>query len=69
MYFLVLSQAPPVLLIDIANYTPVNNIPTNNPGTKIAWKRIPKNKGVNITIKAGTIIICKEALVATAIHL
>ena len=69
MYFLVLSQAPPVLLIEVASYTPDTNVPGKSPHNKIGWNIIPKNNGVTITNKPGGIISLKEASVETAIHL
>lgn len=65
MYFFVLSQAPPVLLILIANWTPDINAPGNNPATKIGWNNIPKNNGENNTKTPGKIISLKEAFVDT----
>lgn len=67
--FLVLSQAPPVLLIDVANYTPDTKVPGNNPHNNSGWNTIPKNNGVIITNNPGGIISLNEAAVETAIHL
>ena len=66
--FLQLSQAPPELDIDIANYTPLTSDPIKSPTTNIGWKIIPKNKGVIITIRPGRIISLKEAIVETHIQ-
>jgi hypothetical protein len=69
MYFLVLSQAPPVLLIEVASYTPETKVPGKSPHKRSGWKMIPKNKGVKITRRPGGIISLKEASVETAMHL
>ena len=69
IYFLVLSQAPPVLLIDIASYTPLKRAPGKRPATNIGWNTTPKNIGVKITNRPGNIISLNEAFVDTSIHL
>lgn len=67
--FFVLSQAPPELLIEIANYTPLNKAPGKRPATNKGWKNTPNTIGVPITINPGNIISFKEASVAIVIHL
>ncbi len=69
MYFLVLSQAPPVLLIEVASWTPETKVPGNSPQSKSGWKKTPKKSGVRITKRPGGIISLKEAAVDTAMHL
>ena len=64
-----MSQAPPVLDIDIANYTPLNKAPGKRPATKSGWKNTPNMIGVNITITPGNIISLRDASVAISIHL
>lgn len=59
--FLVLSQAPPELDIEMAICTPDTKAPGNNPATKAGWKTIPTTIGVPITKMAGLIISFKEA--------
>jgi hypothetical protein len=58
-----LSQAPPVLELEIANCTPLTKIPGNNPPTALGPKNKPIMKGVPITKIPGGIIFLIEALV------
>jgi len=65
---LALSQAPPVLDIEIAYCTPEIKAPGNNPAMAFGPKKIPTMKGVTITKSAGGIISLKEDEVEMAIH-
>lgn len=49
MYFLALSQAPPVFDAEIAIYTPLTNAPGNKPATAYGPKSKPIAVGVTIT--------------------
>jgi hypothetical protein len=49
MYFLALSQAPPVLDAEIAIYTPLISAPGNKPATAYGPKNNPTTVGVTIT--------------------
>jgi hypothetical protein len=62
-YFLQLSQAPPVLDIEIAIYTPETKAPGNNPATAFGPKKNPTTNGVKRTKQPGAIIYFNEALV------
>lgn len=68
IYFLALSQAPPVLEKLIAIYTPLTIIPANNPETAEGPNKIPAAKGDPITNKPGAIIFFMEAFVEIAMH-
>jgi len=63
IYFLALSQAPPVFDIEIAIYTPDTNAPGNNPATALGPKTIPITNGVTITKSPGLTISFNDALV------
>jgi hypothetical protein len=49
MYFLALSQAPPVLDAEMAIYTPLTKAPGNKPATAYGPKNKPTAVGVTIT--------------------
>lgn len=49
IYFLALSQAPPVLAADMASWTPLTIAPGKNPASMIGPKPKPIAKGVRIT--------------------
>ena len=63
IYFLALSQAPPVLAAEIAIWTPDTMAPGKNPAIALGPKAIPMSIGVNMTKQAGAIISIREALV------
>jgi len=68
MYFLVLSQAPPVLDIEIAIYIPDTIAPANKPQTPLPPKRKPVTIGDKITKAPGAIMCLMLALVEIAMH-
>jgi len=49
IYFLALSQAPPVLELEIAIWTPLTRAPGNKPATALGPKRKPTTRGVIMT--------------------
>lgn len=49
MYFLALSQAPPVFEAEIAICTPLAIAPGKNPKSALGPKKYPKVKGVRVT--------------------
>ena len=49
IYFLALSQAPPVLDAETAIWTPLTIAPGKNPNNALGPKIIPKAKGVTVT--------------------
>ena len=49
MYFLALSQAPPVLEAEIAICTPLTIAPGRKPNSALGPKKTPKKKGVAVT--------------------
>ena len=49
MYFLALSQAPPVLEAEIAIWTPLAIAPGKKPSNDFGPKKRPKAKGVRVT--------------------
>lgn len=63
MYFLALSQAPPVLAAEIANWTPLTMAPGKKPANILGPKANPSTKGLKITKHPGAIISINEALV------
>lgn len=69
MYFLQLSQAPPVLAEEIAIYTPETKDPGNIPANPFGPNNTPNTNGVKITRQPGAIISLRDSLVETAIHL
>jgi len=68
MYFLALSQAPPVLAAEIAIWTPLTNEPGKKPANILGPNTNPRNKGVKMTKAPGAIISIKEALVEILIQ-
>src|SRR3569833_832418 len=68
MYFLVLSQAPPVLENEKAIWTPDTMIPARRP--LIAWipNKKPMMRGDQITKRPGANIFLREAFVEMAMH-
>ena len=50
IYFFALSQAPPVFEADMAIWTPLTIAPGRNPNKALGPKRIPKKKGVAVTL-------------------
>jgi hypothetical protein len=69
MYFLALSHEPPELEADIAICTPDTITPAKYPETDLGPNKIPKVKGVKITISPGKIISFKEYSVEIETHL
>lgn len=69
MYFLALSQAPPVLEKEKAICTPETIIPARSPLTAYIPKRVPTTMGEPMTRRPGAIIFYREALVEIAMHL
>ena len=63
MYFLALSQAPPVFAADIAICTPETKAPGKNPARALGPKATPITKGEKITRHPGAIIYINEARV------
>ena len=61
MYFLALSQAPPVFDIEMAYWTPEIKAPGRIPAIALGPKHIPTAKGVTMTNKAGGIISLRDA--------
>jgi len=61
MYFLALSQAPPVFEALMASYTPLISAPGRRPSTKRGPKNIPVTIGVTITKAPGAIISVRLA--------
>ena len=49
MYFLALSQAPPVFAAEIAIWTPDTKAPGKNPATALGPNATPITKGENMT--------------------
>ncbi len=49
MYFLALSQAPPVLAAEIAIWTPLTIAPGRKPAMMVGPNANPRIKGVRIT--------------------
>jgi hypothetical protein len=49
MYFLALSHAPPVLDMEMANWTPDNRAPVSIPKTALTPKKVPAMRGENRT--------------------
>lgn len=68
IYFLALSQAPPVLAAEMAICTPLTNAPGKKPARILGPNTNPKNRGVKITKAPGAIISIKDALVDILIH-
>lgn len=68
IYFFALSHAPPVLLNEIAIYTPETISPANKPLTALVPKNNPTKKGVIMTRIPGAIIFLIEALVEMAMQ-
>ncbi len=69
MYFLALSQAPPVLENEMAICTPLTMLPANTPLTASVPNNHPNIKGVKTTSIPGATIFFREALVEMAMHL
>ncbi len=63
MYFLALSQAPPVLEKDIAIYIPEAIAPAKRPLTPLEPNKKPAAKGESSTKRPGITICLIEALV------
>lgn len=51
IYFLALSQAPPVFEAEIAIWTPLTIAPGKNPSRAFGPKKNPSKKGVTVTYK------------------
>jgi len=68
MYFLALSQAPPVLEKENAIWIPETIIPARSPLTASFPKNVPTNNGDPITRRPGAIIFWIEAAVEIAMH-
>jgi len=68
IYFFALSQAPPVLDIEIAYYTPEIKAPGKIPAIALGPKKIPTTNGVMITSNAGATISLNDEAVEIAIH-
>jgi hypothetical protein len=63
MYFLALSQAPPVLEKLMASWIPEAMHPAIKPLTPLAPKKKPKKRGERMTRSPGGTIILMEELV------
>jgi len=68
MYFLALSQAPPVLAYEVAITSPLARAPGSKPAIAIGPKKNPKTNGVKRTIAAGPTMLSSDDLVAIAIQ-
>jgi len=69
IYFFALSQAPPVLDIEIAIYTPETKAPGKIPAIAFGPKINPIANGVPITKNPGLSISLNEDAVEIATHL
>ncbi len=69
IYFLALSQAPPLFAINIASIIPVINVPANIPPRASAPNKNPTTNGDAIAKNAGTIISLRAAVVEILTHL
>jgi len=49
IYFLALSQAPPVLAAEIAFWTPLTMAPGKNPAKMVGPNAKPRTRGVKMT--------------------
>jgi len=63
MYFFALSQAPPLLDMEMASWTPETRPPVRMPNTASTPKNVPATSGVSMTNAAGAIISLSEAFV------
>jgi hypothetical protein len=68
MYFFALSQAPPVLDIEMASWTPLTRAPDKRPAVQFFPKQIPATRGDKITRRPGAIISLREASVEMAMQ-
>lgn len=68
MYFLALSQAPPVLEKEKAIWIPETMIPAKSPETALDPNKNPTTSGDPITKRPGAIIFLIEAEVEIEIH-
>jgi len=68
MYFLALSQAPPVFEAEIAIYTPLIKAPGKSPATAFGPNNNPTNNGLTITRAPGATISFNDAIVEILIH-
>mmetsp|Transcript_53394 Transcript_53394/g.141553 ORF Transcript_53394/g.141553 Transcript_53394/m.141553 type:complete len:208 (-) Transcript_53394:2102-2725(-) len=69
VYFLALSQAPPVLLMLMASWTDDTMEPASRPETASTPKKKPTMMGDRITSRPGGIISRSDAWVAMSMHL
>ena len=69
MYFLALSQAPPLLAIKIAIITPLTSAPASRPPRLSTPSRKPTSKGATTAIMPGRIISFNAAVVEMDTHL
>merc|ERR1712166_1322642 len=68
MNFLELSHAPPLLLIEMASWTPLTSAPHSNPAQQFLPNARPMTSGERITSKPGRIISRNEASVEILMH-
>merc|ERR1712127_668120 len=68
MYFLELSQAPPVLLMEMASCTLDTKAPDKSPAQQFFPKPKPATSGLKITSAPGANISLKEASVEIRMH-
>merc|ERR1719174_1782951 len=68
MYFLELSHAPPLLLIEMANWTLETRAPERRPAQAFLPKPRPATRGEPMTRRPGLIISLKEASVEILMH-
>mmetsp|Transcript_55567 Transcript_55567/g.126327 ORF Transcript_55567/g.126327 Transcript_55567/m.126327 type:complete len:290 (+) Transcript_55567:2-871(+) len=69
MNFLALSQAPPVLDMEMASCTPLTRPPVRRPNTAYTPKKVPATRGASITSAEGATISRSEASVEILMHL
>ena len=69
MYFFELSQAPPVVLIEMASCTLETRAPDKSPAQQIFPNPMPATSELRITRASGAIIFRSEASVEILMHL
>mmetsp|Transcript_89646 Transcript_89646/g.237138 ORF Transcript_89646/g.237138 Transcript_89646/m.237138 type:complete len:238 (-) Transcript_89646:826-1539(-) len=68
MYFFELSQAPPVLLMEMASCTLDTRAPERSPAHAFLPKPMPATSGLRITRRPGAIISLRDASVEILMH-
>merc|ERR1719197_2130347 len=68
MYFLELSQAPPVLLMEMASCTLETRAPDRRPAQQFLPKPMPATSGLRMTSAPGASISLREASVEILMH-